>query len=169
MVRIAMVLLALLLFAFPANAALRVNESAPLFSLPLLAGGQFDLAVALGKVRNGASGGVILTFFATWCGPCRKELPLLNTLAGELGRQGISVVAVDLKEDTSIVRRFIAGLRADRLTVVIDRDGKTAEQYQVRFLPTTFCIGADGKIKDLLFGEARSADEFRQCAEKILK
>ena len=167
--RIAPALLAFLLLSVPAYAALRTNDNAPLFSLPLLEGGELDLAAALGKGRSRASGGVVLTFFATWCGPCRNELPLLNALAHELAERGISVVAVDLKEDPSDVRKFIAGLQADRLTVAVDRDGKTAALYQVRIMPTTFCIGADGRIKDMLYGEVRSADAFRKCAEKLFK
>ncbi len=167
--RTAAVLLTLLLLGPPAYAALRTNEDAPLFSLPLLEGGTFDLAVALGKGRSSQQGGVVLTFFATWCGPCRNELPLLNTLARELGERGISIVAVDLKEDLQVVRKFIIRLQADRLTVATDRDGKVAARYQVRVLPTTFCIGADGKIKDMIYGEVRSGEEFRKCAEKLLK
>jgi len=166
---IAAVLLTLLLFGPPAYAALRTNEPAPLFSLPTLQGRQFDLSGALGQGRSGKSGGVVLSFFATWCGPCRKELPFLNGLSAELQEKGISVVIVDLKEDAAVIRRFVEALKLDRVTVLVDKSGETASHYQVRFLPTTFCIGADGKIKDMIYGEVRSGDEFRICAAKLLK
>jgi len=158
----------LLLFCLPAAAALRTNEHAPHFSLPTLEGRGFDLNEALGQGRRKASGGVVLSFFATWCGPCRNELSILNAIAGEMRDSGVTVAAVNVKEDLRAIRIFIAGLKADKLTVLIDRDGTTAALYQVRVLPTTFCIGADGTIKDMLYGEVRDADEFRKCTEKLL-
>ncbi|MEK6743606.1 MAG: TlpA disulfide reductase family protein [Nitrospirota bacterium] len=164
---IGLVLPVMLLCSSPSFAALRTNEVAPAFSLPDLDG----KAVVLRDVLKGgrrASGGVVLSFFATWCGPCRKELPILNSMAGELQAQGVAVVIVDLKEDAAVIRRFVEDLKLDGLTVLMDGDGKTAAKYQVRFLPMTFCVGADGRIKDMIYGEVRSSNEFRTCAEKLL-
>lgn len=166
--RIIPILLAAALMTSPhAFAALKTNDAAPALSLPDLDGALFDLA---GFLRGGGgrpSGGVVLSFFATWCGPCRNELPLLDALADDLKGRRVAVVIIDLKEDASVVRRFIAGLKAGNLTVLSDRTGETAERYQVRFLPATFCIGSDGRIKDMIYGEVRSADDFRKCSEKL--
>ena len=153
----------------PSYAALRTNDVAPVFSVEDLNGRTFVLRDALQSGRKAVSGGVVLSFFATWCGPCRKELPLLNELAADLQAKGVSVVIIDLKEDIAVIRRFTEEHKLDKVTVLSDRDGKTAAQYQVRFLPTTFCIGADGKIKDMIYGEVRSSDEFRKCADKLLR
>ena len=152
-----------------AYGAVKINDEAPGFSLPSLEGRTFDLHEVLETGRMGKRGGVILTFFATWCGPCRNELPLLNALAVTLQERSVQVVAVDMKESTPSVQRFIDELKANRLTVVIDRDGSTAAKYQVRFLPTTFCIGPDGKIRDMIFGEVRNAVAFEKCAETLLQ
>lgn len=165
--RINFALLMMLLCSSPSFAALRTNEEAPAFSLPDLDGKAFVLRDVLQGGRR-ASGGVVLSFFATWCGPCRKELPILNSMAGELQERGVAVVIVDLKESAAVVRRFVEDLKLDRVTVLRDGDGKTAAKYQVRFLPMTFCVGVDGRIKDMIFGEVRSAGEFRTCAEKLL-
>lgn len=164
---IGLVLSVMFLWSSPSSAALRTNEAAPAFSLPDLDGKAFVLRDVL-KGGRGTSGGVVLSFFATWCGPCRKELPILNGLANDLRAKGVAVVIVDLKEDDAVIRRFVEDLKLDNLTVLMDGDGKTAAKYQVRFLPMTFCIGADGKIKDMIYGEVRSADEFKTCAEKLL-
>ena len=165
--RIGLALCILFLSSSPSYAALRTSDVAPAFSLPDLNGGTFVLRDVLQSGRRAAAGGVVLCFFATWCGPCRKELPILDGLAGELKVKGVEVVIVDLKEDPAVVRRFARALSLDKVTVLSDRDGKAAAQYQVRFLPATFCIGADGRIKDMIYGEVRSADEFRKCAAKL--
>ncbi len=167
--RIGPALVVMLLCSSQSFAALRTNDEAPVFSLLDLDGKAIALHDVLPSGGRNALGGVVLSFFATWCGPCRQELPLLNDLAAELRTKGVSAVIIDLKEDASVIRRFVEGLKLDKLTVLSDRDGKTAAQYQVRFLPTTFCIGAKGKIKDTIYGEVRSSDEFRNCAEKLLK
>jgi cytochrome c biogenesis protein CcmG, thiol:disulfide interchange protein DsbE len=167
--RIVLAFCILFLCSSPSYAALRINDVAPVFSAPDLNGGTFVLRDALQSGRRVVSGGVVLSFFATWCGPCRNELPLLNELAADLQAKGVSVVIIDLKEDIAVIRQFIERLKLDRVTVLSDQDGKTAAHYQVRFLPTTFCIGADGMIKDMVYGEVRSSDEFRKCADKLLK
>jgi peroxiredoxin len=151
----------------PSFAALRTNDEAPAFSLPTVDGREFDLDRVLGQGPSKASGGVVLSFFASWCRPCRNELPLLNALVDDLKAGDIAVVVVDLKEDLPVIRRFISGLGTDKLIVLSDRDGKAAKRFQVRYLPMTFCIGADGKIKDMIYGEVRSDDEFRKCAAKL--
>ena len=166
--RIAPVLLAAsLLFSLSAFGALRTNNDAPAVSLPTVDGKEFDLGRSLRQGRGTPSGGAVVSFFATWCAPCRNELPVLNALVDELRTRGIAVVAVDLKEELPVIRRFINELGVDKLIVLSDRDGKTAERFHVRFLPTTFCIGADGKIKDMIYGEVRSADDVRKCAAKL--
>jgi peroxiredoxin len=169
MKRIVLALCMLFLCSSRSYAALRTNDVAPVFSVPDLNGRTFVLRDALQSGRKAVSGGVVLSFFATWCGPCQKELQILNELAADLQAKGVSVVIIDLKEDIAVIRHFIEWHKLDKVTVLSDRDGKMAEQYQVRFLPTTFCIGADGKVKDMIYGEVRSSDEFRKCADKLLK
>lgn len=169
MTRIIPVLLAALLASPPAFAALKTNDAAPAFLLPDLDGTQIDLAGLLRGGDGRPSGGVVLGFFATWCGPCRHEVPLLDALAAEIKGRRVAVVIVDLKEDTAAIRRFLSEVPSGNLIVLIDRTGESAERYQVRFLPMTFCVGADGRIRDMVYGEVRNADELRKCAEKLWK
>ncbi|HSA78475.1 MAG TPA: redoxin domain-containing protein, partial [Nitrospirota bacterium] len=74
----------LLLFLLASSAfALRVNDPAPIFSLRDIKEVDFHLSDLVGVARNENNNGVILSFFASWCVPCRKELPLINSLVDE--------------------------------------------------------------------------------------
>ncbi len=109
---------------------------------------------ALGSDRNGnellasqyRDKVLIVTFWASWCGPCRKELPVLDRLQKIVGRDHLEVVAINLKEPR---RDFLSVLRANRDLGVIwvhDARGKVGERYGVSVLPNMFVIGRDGRI-----------------------
>lgn len=158
-----------LLLGSPVFAALKPNESAPNFTLRDIAGKDFSLNDAIAHKNTEKAGGVILCFFASWCVPCRHELPLFNSLTDELKGQGITVVLVDVKEDVDTVVALLSELKINKPVVLNDLDGKVSEKYQVRFMPTTFFIGTDGKIKDIIFGEIKGESEFKNSAGKLLK
>lgn len=110
---------------------------------------------ALGKDRKGepvtlsALRGkvVIVTFWASWCAPCRAELPVLDRLQEVAGREQLAVIAVNFKEDRRLYRRM---LRRDLgelgLTLVHDRRGKVSDAYGVRAIPHMFLIDHHGTI-----------------------
>jgi thiol-disulfide isomerase/thioredoxin len=160
---------AISLFATTAFAALKPNDIAPIFTLRDIEGKEFNLSDHAGSTRNESGNGIILSFFASWCVACRNELPLINSLVDELKGKGINVVIVDLKEDVNTIDVFLTGLKVDKPLVLRDPDGKTAEKYGVRFLPVTFFIGSDGKVKHIIFGEMYDAKELRESAGKLLK
>jgi len=157
------------LIAPPALAALKLNDSAPAFSLPDSSGSDFYLGDAVGATRKKNGHGIILSFFASWCVPCRNELPLLNSFVDELRNTGITVVLVDVKEDSQAVRALLAELKVDKPVVLSDRDGRIAEKFGVRFFPTTFFINADGKVKDVIYGGINGEKELRQGVQELLK
>jgi thiol-disulfide isomerase/thioredoxin len=159
----------LFLHASPVFAALKTNDIAPTFSLRDREGMVFFLSDVVGETKKGKGSGVIISFFATWCAPCRSELPLINSLVDELKEKGVTVVLVDIKEDFDTIGAFLSELNVDKPVVLSDHDGKIAGKYQIRFLPTTFFIGSDGKVKDMIFGEIFDAKELRQSAGKLLK
>jgi peroxiredoxin len=165
---VAPVLLSLLL-ASPAGAALKPNDTAPIFSLKDAEGRDFFLNDYVGAAKREKGNGVILCFFASWCTGCRNELPLINSLVEEMKGKGLSVVLVDVKDDVDTMRAFLAALKVDKPVVLSDRNGKAGDKYQVRFLPITFFIGADGRVKDIIFGEIKDAHEFKEAADKLLK
>jgi len=108
------------------------------FTLPLLAGGNADLSSYRGKV-------VILNFWATWCPPCRAEMPSMETLYRRFNNQGLVILAVDVGEDALVVQRFI---RSGGYTfpVLLDSDNKVSSVYGIEAIPTTFIIDREGKI-----------------------
>jgi thiol-disulfide isomerase/thioredoxin len=98
-----------------------------------------DLREYRGKV-------VIVTFWASWCGPCRKELPVLAHFQKTVGNDALEVIAVNFKEPRS---DFISVVRANRklaLNYVHDSKGVASDEYGVNSLPNMFVIDRDGTI-----------------------
>jgi thiol-disulfide isomerase/thioredoxin len=156
------------LLASPVCAALKQNDVAPIFSLRDVKGRDFNLSDVVGPKSKDKASGVILSFFASWCAECRSELPLINSLVDELNGKGIKVVLVDVKEDVDTINALLAELKVEKPIVLSDRHGKTADDYGVRFLPVTFFIGSDARVKHIIFGKIIDAKEFRESAGKLL-
>jgi len=116
------------------------NEAvaAPEFSLPDLAGKTVHLKALRGKL-------VLLNFWATWCGPCREEMPGMERLFRAYQDKGFAVVAVNLHESVKTVRPFVQELKLSFPTV-LDVEGSVSREYGVRALPVTFLVGRDGNI-----------------------
>lgn len=86
---------------------------------------------------------VLLTFWATWCLPCREEMPALEQLHRELGAEGLTVLGVNVREEGPAIRRYAQELVLT-FPLVLDPEGKTQMSYGVVGLPTSFLIGRDG-------------------------
>jgi peroxiredoxin len=151
----------------PAFAALKLNDEAPAFSLRDNGGKDFILGDYAGSQNKEGGSGVILSFFASWCVPCRNELLLMNSLVEELKGKGVQVVIIGVKEDFDKIGPLLAELKVNKPLVLSDLHGKISGKYQVRFLPTTFFISADGKVKDISFGEIKDAAELREHVGKL--
>ena len=95
---------------------------------------------------------IILTFWATWCSPCKEELPTLGRFAeGKKDQLTILTMAID-GEDKKKVRRFIEENRIN-LTVLLDEKEQTARTYKVRMVPTSFVINRDGMMIGVIMGQ----------------
>lgn len=134
---------------------------APDFSLPDLGGKKIRLKDFRGKV-------VFLNFFATWCVPCRLEMPAMERLYRTYKDRGLVVLAVDIRESAKTVRAFTQELKLS-FPAVLDEDGSVAYTYSIRPVPATYLIGHDGKILWRAFG-AREWDngETRQYFSSLL-
>lgn len=159
----------LMMFVSPAHAALKPNDQAPLFVLSDVAGREYSLGGMLASSEKEKTSGVVLSFFASWCAPCRKELPLLDSMTDELSKQGIRVLLVNVKEDVPVISALLNELHVRKPIVLADRQGSIAERYMLRYFPTTFFIGADGTIKDIIFGEIKGVQELRDSIKKLVK
>ena len=114
-----------------------VGTSAPDFSLNTLTAQPVSLQNLRGKPA-------VINFWATWCPPCREELPALEAAHVQYGDR-VNFLAVSVKEDEGTVRRF-ADQFGLTLPVLLDGDGAVMDSYQVRGLPTTLFINAEGVI-----------------------
>lgn len=108
----------------------------PFFSLPNTAGAEVALDTARGHV-------VLVHFFATWCEPCREELPALNRLAARANGD-VKVLAIAVADADQRVQRFFATTPVD-FPVLLDRDRAVAKAWNVATLPTTFVL--DGSLQ----------------------
>jgi thiol-disulfide isomerase/thioredoxin len=88
---------------------------------------------------------VFLNFWATWCGPCRFEMPSMERLHKELKKEGLEILAVDLQESNEQVQSFVDELDLT-FTILMDRTGRVGAQYGARSIPTTYLIDREGKI-----------------------
>jgi thiol-disulfide isomerase/thioredoxin len=163
------IIMGLFLLVTPAIAGIRVNESAPLFSLKDLDGKDFNLADFVGAAKKKTARGVMLSFFASWCVPCRNELPLINSLTDKLSGKGIKVVIINVKEDEKTIKALLTELKVDKPLVLADRNGKVSEEYGVMFLPVTIFVGTDGKVKSVIYGEIENEKKLQESADKIAK
>ncbi len=95
---------------------------------------------------------VLVNFWATWCEPCREEMPSMNKLRAALAGQPFEVLAVNLAESEPRIRRFMEQLPLD-FPVLMDRDSAVAKSWRARVLPISFLVGPDGKIRYSVVGE----------------
>jgi len=124
----------------------KVRKAAPEFSLPKLGGGHTSLADARGKL-------VLLHFWATWCVPCRHEIPLLHSVEKALDADNFQMICVNVNRGGSDdVQAFIDKV-SPRFHTLLDPEGSVRNRYAVRGLPMTYLIGRDGKIIGRIIGE----------------
>jgi len=95
---------------------------------------------------------VLINFWATWCDPCRAEMPALNKLRASLAGHPFAVLAVNLAESEGRVRRFMEQVPLD-FPVLLDRDSGAAKAWKARVLPVSFVVDAEGRIRYSALGE----------------
>lgn len=120
------------------------GKPAPALKLPLLAGGEFDLAAQKGKV-------VVLDFWATWCGPCVKAMPVVKAATDAFKDKGVVFVAVNLEEKADKVKAFLEKNKLD-VAVALDGEGEAGSLYKANSIPQTVVIGKDGVVKKVHIG-----------------
>jgi len=119
--------------------------AAPQLELSDLEGKKHSLADYRGKV-------VLVNFWATWCVPCREEMPSIERLRASLGGRPFAVLAVNLAEPESRIRKFLEAVPLG-FPILLDRDTKTTRAWQAKVLPATYIVGPDGAIRYRHVGE----------------
>ena len=110
---------------------------------------------------------VVVNFWATWCEPCREEMPSLERLKGRFAGKPFDVVAVNVGESPERVARFTRDVPVT-FPIVYDRDSAAAKLWKVRGYPTSYVIGPDGRIRYYFVGELDwSSDEVVRVIEGV--
>jgi peroxiredoxin len=134
-----------------------IGELAPAFALRDPEGNIRQLSDYRGRV-------VWINFWATWCGPCRRELPEIQRLADEFRDEGLVVLAVNFQESAGTAVSFWEELDLD-LPILLDSSGEVAEQYRTRNLPNNFFIDRDGVLRALRMGFLTEGEMREKLAE----
>lgn len=121
-----------------ASEGVAVGAVAPDFTLQTLDGKQVQLSALRGKI-------VLLNFWATWCPPCREEMPALQAAYKKFAGPDVEFVAVDLSENAVTVGAFIQQFGV-QFPIALDTAGRVTDSYNILPLPTSFFIGRDGKV-----------------------
>jgi peroxiredoxin len=114
------------------------TPQAPDFTLTDLDGNRHRLSDYLGQV-------VIINFWATWCPPCRAEMPSMQRAWEALKQEGIVMLGIDVGEDEDTIFLFTANYPVE-FPLLLDRDSEVIAQWPVRGLPTTFVVDPKGRI-----------------------
>ncbi|MCI0521050.1 MAG: TlpA family protein disulfide reductase [Chloroflexi bacterium] len=137
--------------------------SAPLFSLATPQGGLVTLADLRGRP-------VIINFWATWCPPCREEMPALQEVYAAYKAQGLEILAVNAtnQDDPAQAAAFAAeyGLA---FPILLDMQGEVAGQYQIQSFPTTFFINSQGVIQEVVIGGPMAEALLRVRVEQLMQ
>ncbi|MFO7774463.1 MAG: redoxin domain-containing protein, partial [Candidatus Hydrogenedentota bacterium] len=137
------------------------GSQAPDFSLELLDGSTMTLSDHEGGI-------VVLDFWATWCPPCVRAMPILQTVMNDYADQGVAVYTINLRETTEQVEQFLTNHGLD-LPVAIDRDGAVAEEYLIRAVPTTVIVDREGVVAEVHVGAGPAyEDELREALDNLL-
>ena len=135
----------------------------PDFSLSTLTGETIQLRELSDKV-------VILNLWATWCPPCRAEMPALQQVAEDYAERGLVVLAINMttQDNLNDVKAFVQDFQI-ATPVLLDVDGSVSDKYQARALPTTFFIGQGNIINKVVIGGPLSESLLRVEVEKLLE
>lgn len=138
-----------------------VGHAAPEFTLPDRAGRSLRLSDLRGQV-------VLLTFFASWCEPCRLELPHLAVLERDLGARGLHIIAINVDTEREAATQFLSEVATPR-SIVFDPAGYAPERYQVPTLPTLVMIDRKATVYAVHAGfQADRLPQLRQEIEALL-
>jgi len=135
---------------------------APDFTLQDIDGEKFTLNQSKGRW-------IFLHFWASWCGPCREEMPAIQRLAENIQDDKFNIVMINTAEDEDTIFEFLAAINVE-LNSLMDADGQVTEVWKPRGLPTTFLINPKGEIKyQAIGGREWEKPEYINFLKQLLK
>ena len=138
-------------------------EPAPDFALPAMDGGELRLSDLKGQV-------VMINFWATWCGPCRQEMPLLQQLQVKYEPLGFTLVGINVEPESAGARTWLEKVPVT-FPILFDRQNQVAERFGVQGMPSSVFIDRTGKVRYVHRGyqssdESRYADMVRSLVKE---
>ncbi len=152
--------LAVVLVATAAQAELRVGAPAPDFTLPSRDGDAIRLADLEGDV-------VLVNFWATWCPPCRQEMPLLDQLHARYAPLGFALLGVNVEQDPALAEQFLAEVPVG-FPILLDPEERVSALYGVPAMPTTVLIDRSGTVRYIHHGYRPGDEEAVQNAVRSI-
>ncbi len=139
------------------------KPTAPDFTLPDSEGQSVKLSDLRGKV-------IVLNFWATWCPPCREEMPSMQTLWESFKGKDFELLAVNVGEDEDMVFAFRHELsKALKFPILLDQQSQVARMYPIRGLPTTYVLDKQGRIVyQAVGGRDWNSDEIKQLLRELI-
>jgi peroxiredoxin len=159
----ALLLTTLLCAATPASASVSPGAPAPAFTLAARDGGKLSLADLKGQV-------VMINFWATWCGPCRQEMPLLAQLHDKYEPLGFTMVGVNVEPDSAAAVDWLKGVPVS-FPILFDTDSAVAGRFGVEGMPSSVLVDRNGQVRYIHRGykpgdEAKYADMIRSLVKE---
>jgi peroxiredoxin len=135
---------------------------APEFNLPAFGGG----TISLGELQGQP---VVINFWASWCPPCRSEMPALQRVHEEFKDEGLVILGINAaNQDRMSDAIDFAKQKNLTFPIVFDTGGRASNDYEVRSLPTTFFVDGQGRIQEIIVGGPISEALLRIRAEQLL-
>lgn len=150
----------LLLGAGSALAGPVVGEPAPEFVLESRGGGEVSLSDLRGEV-------VLINFWATWCPPCRQEMPLLDQIHSRYEPLGFTLLGVNVEQDSRLADRFLEDVPVN-FPILLDPEEQVSKLYEVPAMPTTVIVDRKGTVRYIHYGYRPGDEEAVQNAVRSL-
>ncbi|WP_339750164.1 TlpA disulfide reductase family protein [uncultured Marinobacter sp.] len=146
----------------PLASAEAMNVPAPDFTLESRSGENLRLEDHRGEV-------VMLNFWASWCGPCRQEMPLMDELYSQYKDLGFTILAVNVDENRDEAHRFLDKVPVN-YPILYDPESSVSELYEVQAMPTTVMIDRDGNARYLHYGyQPGYEDDYEQQIRELVR
>jgi thiol-disulfide isomerase/thioredoxin len=129
-----------------------VGQDAPELKLDLLDGESLELAAYKGRKI------VILDFWATWCGPCVRAMPIIEKVAQNYKDKGVLLFAVNVQEEPDAIKKFLEETEL-KVDVALDKEGTVSQAYKAEGIPQTVIVGKDGSVQVVRVGFSANLEE----------
>jgi len=143
-------------------ASTKLSGKAPNFTLKSSSGKNIKLSELRGQV-------VMINLWASWCGPCRKEMPILEKINKKYKRLGFTLLGVNVEENSATAKKYLRDVKVS-FPILFDTTNKTSKLYNVSAMPTTVIIDRNGNQRFLHKGyKAGYENDYRKQIKKLLR